>query len=458
MQSLDIYLTRHYIGFKSTDLPHEKQVRALKNRDPVIDLSELLENLDLPRNTNINLILDQKFIGYHCFRLPTISRRKLNRILEYELADFLIQDTDQYSYDYRFQIAEETGASVGVYVIQTDLIHRLLQVIKSKNLDVRSILPLSDILDYQLRERYHPEDELIVTANSHFASVFVYRNGFLISYADQAINWSVNQNISTESQEEGKPALQELNLKIKAIFLKENSISQIIIDEESESFLGVNSQNELFLKKKTGIEGVVAEDDSVLPEDIHKSRTGRINLLRSNLYILQEIRKHSRKAIASGIILILCCTIYISSLFYSNQVLKENYQERERIYTDTIKRYLPPTTSKSTALQTIEKQVREFKETQEQNKRFVTREYQVSEQLATLSKLKGRLPTLVLNRYFRAEQSIRIQGEIDSFTEYEQLKTDLQNIYDPKYYSIKFNQKSRGEGNVQFTAMIRPVD
>ncbi len=459
MQSLDIYFTRYCISYESSDLSLDNSVVELSGleTDPIHNLSEILKELDLPRNTSLNLILDQNYIGYFCFRLPVVSRRKLSKILEYELTEFLIKDIDRYSYNYRLSKTKGVETAIGVYTIQKELIHRFIQIGKSYNLEIRSILPLVDLLDIRLCEQYNPLDEMIAFADPYQARIFVYRNGFLISSVNEPLLEYTGKDTGSETDEKKGTLLKNLNLKIRAIGLGENSISSIRIDEQSKSKIQINQQNELIIRQKS------TDNDknmiySNLLNNFSKGRSSRINLLQSNFFILQEIRKHIKKAVGSAVILLLCCIIYVSSLLYENQTRKELYLGKEKTYFETIDKYLPKGTPKSSALQIIENRVLDLKETRKQKQRFIRREYQVSEQLAVLSRLKEQLPTLVMNRFYQTDQSIRIQGEIDSFSEYEQLKTNLNIIYNPKQYFVKYNQKSRGEGKVQFTVMVRPVD
>jgi type II secretory pathway component PulL len=455
MQSLDIYLTQHYICFQSIELSIDQTIKKLGDlgKDPVSCLSEILKDLILPRNTSLNLIMDQSLIGHFSFKLPAVSRRKLGKILEYELADFLINDIDEYFYDYRFHIQKDVETDIGVYFVGKDLVHRFIQMARLHHLEIRSILPLNDLIDLRLKESYQPINEILVIADSFQVGIFVYRNGFLISCSDQ----SKEDTTDPKGKPENGTTLKDLNRRIKAINLGENSISSIRIDESSTPFVRVDNENEVKVLQtpdsdsQTTIQSFISKIHSV-------QRANQINLLKSNFFLLQEIKKHKRKAILSFTLLIFCVILYLSSILYGNSVYKDRFMEMERIYVSTINKYLPRGTSTKNAFPTLKQQVQDLKETQLQRQRFTNRKYQVSDQLTELSRLRHILPTLILTRFYQTDQSIRIQGAVDSFTAYEQLKTNLQELYRAEQYDIKFSQTSRGEGKVQFSVIVRPAN
>lgn len=459
MQSIDTYLTRYHISLYSSELAIDTTIALDEDRhkDPLRQLFQTIGELDLPRNISLNLILDQAYIGYFNFHLPAVSRRKLGRILRFELGDYLIDDIDEFFYDYRFSGKRGVTTQVGIYLIRKDVVNRILQFSKSHNLEIRSILPLSNLIDLRLQEKYQPQNEIIAVADSFQSGIYVYQDGFLVTGTTRSNRKWEPMPVDRDNNDKGPYKLKDLNRRIRAVNLERDDITGLRIDESSLSLIRLDEENELSAVNNPG-----KNDEKVLYSTLLQPqlvrRSNRINLLKSNFFLIQEIRKHTAKIAVSGLLLILFFLVFVSSLFYENHLEKERLKDIEKAYTATIEKYLPKGTSKSNALQNLRSQVQQLKEEQALKQKFNRREYKVSSQLAALSKIRQTLPTLVLHRFYQTDQSIRIQGEIDSFTQYEKLKNNLQKIYSTKEFELKYNQKSSGESRVQFSIIIRSLN
>lgn len=455
MQSLNLFLTKSYIFFSSTDLPLDNTQIEFdpQESDPLDKLFELLDTLDLPRNITLNLVLDQGFINYYYFTIPPISRRKIDKILAFELADTLISDADDFFFDYNTQTIKELETRIGVYTIDNDLIHRILQIGKSKGLEIKSVLSLNDLLDIRLRELYSPDNHLIITADQFQIKLFVYRNGFLKGCS--RIAFTKEDASDTEAQEDRySQLLQRVNSSIKSILVKEYLIENILIDSNLNAVFSVNGTHELEASPQFPQE-LPASVCEELSKRTLTARSNRLNLLKSSVFRFQELKKHSKKLIISLITLCLGLGIYVTSLVYENSQKSDQYKNLQSIYTKTLKKYLPRGVSTSNGIQVLEGKVLELKQLKAKNEKYTVRDYRISDQLNQLSALKQKIPSLIINRYFMTDQTIRVQGEVASYDAYDRLKSNLLLIYPEKEYSIRFNQKSVGDDIIQFSANVR---
>ena len=454
MQSLSLFLTKHYLYYLSADFALESAFLEFDplEVDPLQELSNLLSTLALPRSISINLVLDPSFINYYYFTLPPVNRRKIDKILEFELADTLINDADDYFYDYRTNLIKEIETHIGVYSIDKEMINRIIQIGKNIGIEIKSILSMDDLLDIKLREKYCPKNQLIVTADKTHFKVFAYKNSFLLGCSNVLING--NKPSDAKACEDPDSNAARLNRLIKSIQIRDNSLSNILVDDKVKSLINIDDEGSLtFSEPKEDVWPDSFCSELANPGVI--ARPNRVNLLKSNFFLFLELKKHSKKLIISGITLALCCIIYIGSLVFENSIKSKQFAELGVLYSQTINKYLPKGTAKSSAVMILKDQVQELKDLQKKNARFVKREYFVSRQINDLSSLKEKVASLVLSRYFLTDQSIRIQGEVASFAEYDLLKRNLEIIYPDNQYTTKFNQKSVGEDIIQFSATFR---
>jgi hypothetical protein len=398
--------------------------------------------------------LDRSYISYFYFSLPPLNRRKLDKILQFELADMLIRDIDQYFYDYRSTNLKNEETQIGIYIISKELVNHLVQKCKTHNLELRTIHSLNDLLDLKIRGSSLPVNELIATADRYVANLLVYRNGFLVGFSNQKVPDHLTGDLDNSNDQENGYPLKELNWKIKAIALKENGISSIRISDETGSFLKLNEQNELSvsINEKNGVPTILCSD---LIHSNQFKRTNRINLLKSNVFVLHELKKQVKKILLLFITFGIGVILYASTLVYQSMVSKNRYQMLEKLYTETVLDYLPKGTSTANALRILQDQVDNLKKLKQQNQKFVKREYPISQQLNELSLLRQQIPSLLLTRFYLTEQSIRIEGEVATFAAYDRVKIGFEKIYSYRN-TLKFNQKSVGEDIVEFSVSIRP--
>lgn len=454
MQSLNIVLTKHYIYYQSFDLPLEETLLETSLDSQISNLSNLLAELSLPRGTQIRLILDRSYTSYFYFRLPTTSKRRLDRMLKFELEDVLIEDVDAFYYDYHTQkIDDETLA--GVFLVKKNLADECIQIAKSHNLDLRSILSLEDLVEHRLRALYHPENEFVISADRFTASVFAYKNGFPIAYSSQTIPDQIDSSVQQGSESENCADLAEINWKLRAIRLQESEVNSIRLSNDCETFISVDDRNNLIVRPKDR-NGVPHTICSPVLSDLHSRKSKHIDLLKTDFFLLQEIRKHTKKSIILGVLLLCWGLLYLSSLIYQNIENSQRFNELQETYRNTVKQYLPSEPPPDDALAILRREVADLKEQYSENQRFGQRDYRISKQLNEISGIKNQIASLSLSRFFLTDQSIRIQGNVATFAEYDLLKASLQKIYS-KSFTIRFNQNSVGDNRIEFTVTIRPI-
>lgn len=456
MQSLNILLTQTYLYCHSQSpdisLPKPFLDFSQSGIDPISQLSVFLDELELPRNTVLTLILDHTYISYYSFGLPHVSKRKINRILEFELADNLIDEIDEYYYDYNYQGGKDQETKIGVYLIKKELLHQIVQTCKEKNLEIRWVLSQDNLIDLFLKGKYKPENTAIVVLEKSTAKVFAYRDGFLIGCSNSNL---IHRGKTADTNP--TEIFNDINWKIKAIRFQEEDISDVILEEDDHIDVRITDKNELF-PQSDGELNLPESYGSKLVKITQPGRSNHINLLKSNLFIFEEVKKHSVKFIISLTAVFICLVLYVGSIIYENSIKTEYYESLRQRYEKTLDQYLPKESSRANAISILKNRVNELKEIQEKNRKYATRTYLVSDQLARLSELKQKVSSLKLNRFFMADQSIRIQGEVNSIAEYDLLKQNIERIYPPESYSTKFNQKSLGDAVVQFSTTIRSLE
>lgn len=456
MQSFNVTLTKHYLYYQSSDLSLDGtlQENVLEATDQISQLSDLFAKLELPKGTNIYITLDRFYIDYFCFNLPLLNRKKLDKILHYELADVLIRDIDLYYFDYRTTNFKNTETLTGVYVIKKELVTRLVQLCKINSLELRAIFSLNDLLDLKIREGLSPLNELVVIADRYVVNLLIYKNGFLVGFSKQEIPKQLANSSNLSNDQTNGHLLDDLNWRIKAIALKEHGISSIRLSDEVGGFLKANEQKELSLSidDKNGIPAAMCSD---LVQSSQYARTNRINLLKSNLFVLQELKKQIKKLVLLSITFSIGLLLYITTQVYQYSVSMIRYQKLERQFSESVLNYLPKGNSTANALQILRDQVDGLKKIKLQNQKYGKREYEITQQLNAISQLKQQVPSLLVTRYFMTDQSIRIEGRVASFTAYDKVKSGFELIYSERN-TLKFNQNSVGEDTVEFSISIRP--
>ncbi len=456
MQLSNIFITSRYICSLSSDQSLPNSFLELSDcQDLTKELSEFLSKLELSKGTAINFILDQDFIGYYHFKFPPISRRKINKILEFEMEDTLLKELDYYFFDYYSRtLKEHSFTQVGVYAISKDVFNILSRVCRDHNLELRWILSLNNLLDLKFREEFHPNNQIFVHLEDSIARIFVYKEGFKIGFS--TAKYKTPENSDSQAGEHSQEFLDYINQKIAAIRLQENKVHEIAVNRDALSWVTINERQELEpAKSSENHPNSKPAVDEYLIAPALLNHPQRVNLLKLDIPIIQELKKHIKALMVSTFIMAVCLIVYVGSVVYNNLLETQYLSDLDRTFQQLVGEYLPKGTSKTNAVHILREKVDKLKNQKEKSRKFARREYRVSTLLNEVSLLKKNISSLHLKRFSLNEQSIRFQGNIDTVSDYDQLKERLIALFPKKTYNTKFSQKSLGDETVEFSVLVQ---
>ncbi len=457
MQLLNIFITNQYIHCFSPDLSQPESFEKLHSSDEALDsLEKLLSDLPVAKNTNINFILDQSFLTYHYFRFPQIKRAKIDNILEFELEDTLLSAVDDYSFDYNFRTNKELSITeIGVYAIRKETSQKLSQFCGDHQLEMRRILALNNILDIQFREEFHPDDHIFISLEENNAGIFVYQKGFLTGFS--CTGFEMQSNSDSQPIKISSSHLDTINQKIAAIKLQANDNFGLSIHPAAPSIFQVNDQNRLELiasaKDVSSLKPVISKD---LLGYLRPNKPDQVNLLKSNLLVFQEIKKNYRALAISVCIIAASFLVYAGSMIYQSIESTRHHEALKIEFNGSIKKYLKPGTKAANAVFVLADQVEKLRAEKEKSQKFAKRDYRVAELLTQISSLKKKITTLRLRKLLINDQSIRFEGNVNSISDFDFLKDQLDILFPPEGFKIMPKQKSRGDEAVRFSVTIHP--
>ena len=143
----------------------------------------------------------------------------------------------------------------------------------------------------------------------------------------------------------------------------------------------------------------------------------RVNLLKSNLLIFQEIKKYRNSLLVSLTILLACLIVYIGSTTYGTIINLKRQETLEQLFPQTVHKYLPKGTSRTNAIHILKNRVDDLALRKEKERKYALRKYSVSKLLADLSANKQAVSSLHVDRVSMKDQSVRIQGKVNSATD-----------------------------------------
>lgn len=417
-------------------------------------LSEELSALQLPRGSGINLVMDQQFIRYRHFRLPQIAARKIRQILLFELEDTLLQGAESYSFRHFSRTDKKSGITeIGVFVVEKQLLDELTLLFRQFNLELKYVTSLENLISIAFQENdRHPETciHIDIAETLEAARLFVYQNGFLADISALPRP----HGIPPDSQ---LPAVQGLldriNRKLDTIRLSIPDAEPIIVTGPGNNRVTMDGQWLIPLREAT--DNPDAENGG--SGKIRLDHPSRVNLIHSNILIIQELKKYSRSlAVAAGLIFV-SLALYVAAVGYRGYVDQQTLQVLEKRLDETIHRYLPKGTTTTNVLGILRERVEGLETENRENRLFEQRRYTVSRTLTELSLLKADIPSLTIDRISLNEQVIRFQGSTATINGFDQLQETLRRLYPLDSYRIISNEKTRGGGSVGFTTSIQQL-
>ncbi len=456
MQLHNILITNNTSFSTSIHISQNDSVIDLKGGDITERLTDFLSSGQLPRGTSINLVLDQSFIRYQYFSLPLISNRKIHQVLQFELEDTLLKGTENYVFSYSSKSIKKSGITkTGVFIIERQLLKDLITVFRLFSLELRWITSLENLIDLAHHEKGHnPGNSVMVELSeiSNTARFFIYQSGFLTGISALSKQQAVIDSTDNSSPHHFS---DRLNQKVNAIRLTDPNITEICISGPTNNQIGLKEQQFAIVQgNQTSFQPEKGQTDSSIFET-RLDHPRRINLIKSNILIIQELKKYSRSLIITAGILFFSLALYVAAVAYRGYNDHLTIRALEKRTANTISRYLPRGTSKANALNILKERVQSIELEKEKNRKFERRRYQVSRTLTDLSLLKEDIPSLTISRFTLNKQVIRFHGKAASISELDQFQEALIQLYPTDTFRVNTSEKTRGTGSVDFSTTIQ---
>ncbi len=415
-------------------------------------LTEHLANHQILRGASINLILDQGYIRYQYFNLPLISSRKIRQILSFELDETLLNGVENYVFSYSSQSSKKSGVTeVGAYIIDKQVLEDLVSIFREFNLELRWVTSLENLMDLGYIEKSDLGNRIHVELSDRLqaARFFIYHNGFLTGVS--SISKQENLKGDTEALA-SQSFIDLLNQKVSSIQLVDVGLTEISMSGSDDRHIVLNDHQEFEIDQRNQSTSKDVRDS--VPE-VRLDHPRRVNLIMSSILIIQELKKYSRSLVITTGILVVSLVIYMAATGYRGYLDHQSVESLEKQLNLKISKYLPKGTSKTNALYILNERVQGIKQEKERNRNFEQRNYHVSSTLTDLSQLKKDVPTLVLSRFSLNEQVIRFQGSTATIAEFDRLQELLTELFPVDTHQLKTNEKSRGDGIIEFSTAIQ---
>jgi type II secretory pathway component PulL len=467
MQHTNLIITCRYLSVFRTDQSRFSAYRQYPAGFELMPaLASLLESFDLTRQNGLNVIIDQPLVQYRYLALPPIKQRKVSKILKFELEDILLEDLDQYAYHYQSRNQPTgTATEVGVYLLPRAILNPLTLFCRERGLDLRWVSPLDNLIDLSTQQERQPGNEIVLLLDEQHVSarLMVYRQGFLIATAIVINEKADVRSEEATSEQQQRPNLSaefisKLNQQLTLIQLMENDIHGLALVGEAQRFLQVDANGALIPISPLTLS---EEAPSIRWADVSKlalNHPRRLNLLHSHQQFLQEIKKNAGAFFTLFSILSLCLLVFLFSIGYRSYHHQQTLDDLTRVYDEAVGHYLPRGTSTVNAISILQEKVNQLQTDQTREQRYNQRQYPVLYNLTQISAIKSRLPSLMLDRFTLVETSIRFGGTVNSIAEFEQLITELRQIYRPETHNIAFNQQHRGGDKIEFSVSIQRLE
>ena len=459
MQAINIYLTKTEIGYYLPDSTENwnsvtletEQSESNRELSAFEGFNKLLNQIDHPESYKINIIPDQHYILYSYLKLPLISKRKIPNVLQHELGNHLINDISDYHYDYMIKInKEQSFIECGVYFIKKDLVKSLFAIAKTFSVEIAGIYPLNHFISQQYLNSHQVKNDsrIYVHLNEVSTKLFVYHQGFLSGYATIFDEHSKFDDL-----------LNSINQKITAIVIFENQIDFAKVDTSHPEILAENEESEIVFLVEPPLtsDQMPKADYRSFNQFFNQGAPPKFNFLKTNLLIFKELKKYSKKLMFSTALFFLCVMAYLSSVGYDIYLNNQINQQLDSKYTKLINTYLPKGTSKINATYILKQRIADYENQQEMVEKYTERKYETIKFINDVSLFKNDISSLNVSRLSHGQNSISIQGKVNTISDYDLLQEILIKKYPENLYRLKMDQKSQGNDSIFFTAIIRPL-
>ncbi len=415
-------------------------------------ISEVLEKEKVLKGVKVNIILYQRLLSFFQLQFPPIGRKKIGKILPYELENSLIMSSSECYFDYNSaRLKAPARTEVHGFAIEKMIFNRLVEKVKHFGCEVPSMTPLLSLLDIKIRSTVAEKSFIFLRWENNILRFFVYIDNFLRGYSFIMLShYRLNDN--------WQGLEDQINQKLKSILIVESEIIKIIQGTNCKLSSQIKSDDEIELTADIFRELDNVEDDfSELIAPAVISNKSRINLTHFELFIFKEFKKYRKALIGSILLLIIWVGVTVGQLGYQISLLDKEKKELEKKHFQMISKYLPKGASRTNAVKILEEELTELQERKKIEQRFLKREYGLASSIKDISLIKNKVPSLHISKLSQSDRIVSINGKVSSFVDFDVFKDELAQHFPKQGYRTKVNQKSSGDNSIRFSISIRKL-
>ncbi|MCP4298758.1 MAG: hypothetical protein GY786_24515 [Proteobacteria bacterium] len=415
-------------------------------------ISEVLEKEKALKSVKVNIILYQRLLSFFHLQFPPIGRKKIGKILPYELENSLIMSSSECYFNYNCsRLKAPARTEVYGFAIEKMIFNRLVDRVKYLGCDVASLTPLVSLLDIKIRGTVTEKSFIFLRWESNILRFFVYIDNFLKGYSFIMLNhYRLNEN--------WKGLEVQINQKLKSIQIVESEIVKIIQGDNCNLSSQIISDYEIELTSDIFRELDDIEDDfSELIAPAVISNKSRINLTHFELFIFKEFKKYRKALIGSILLLAIWVGVTVGQLGYQISLLNQEKKEVGKKHSQMISKYLPKGASRTNVIKILKEELTALQERKKIEQRFLKREYGLAGSIKDISLIKNKVPSLHISKLSQSDRIVSINGKVSSFVDFDVFKDELAQHFPKQEYRTKINQKSSGDNSIRFLISIRKL-
>ena len=415
----------------------------------IISLLEKESNL---KEVKVSLVIAQRLLSFFQIQFPPISKKKVDKILPYELDSSLVINSSECYYKYNYErLKKPSRTEVVGFAIEKTLFNRLVEQVKHFGCEVKNVIPLLNLLDIKIRSKSADKNYVYLMWERDILRFFVYVGGVLKGYS--------STDLKAYRKDENWQGLEnEINQKLRAIEIIEYRISHTVQSSANEFRSPINADNQIELSPKIfkELENLKPDYGSLFVPTIMANKK-RVNLVQFELFLLKEIKKYKKVLITGAILLTILIVLNLGQLGYQIISLKKERQDLEKKYSMLVSQYLPRGASRSNVISTLQEKLKKLQAKKELEQRFLKREYIVTTALRDISLIKQKVASLHIHKFSLNDKIFFLTGKVSSFVEFKLLKKELSTRFPPLRYKTTVTQKSSGSDTIQFSISIHTL-
>ncbi|MEE4166334.1 MAG: PilN domain-containing protein [Desulfocapsaceae bacterium] len=429
-----------------------------KNSDFSQGVRTVLENCGVSSRA-CRVALGPEFLFFRSIQLPFTDKKQIASIVPFEIQDNVSLREDEYIFDYLFADSRGGGTRILAVILKKEIIHNLLTVLGSYNLDPE-IITISGIPSwhnvYRLSDNQFDSGYLLSVGTSH-AAVHLMNRGTISLIrsipvdpgrkADFHLDGD-NATLAARSPEHVDSLLRDLcrNVQNTIVALRGEMSERLDFPWYISGLLGSDPEISRKIRRNlnlsdsfegnrpySGIEG--ADDflalwpaglfDDVLALASCPNRDLQQINFRKDEFARRYDRKRLRKIVRAAVAVVLIGSVLaVSGLFLDYQRMKN---ERDRLAAEVAgiyKETLPGSSRIVNPVQQLQVKVNELKNVTSTG----VSDDPTLNTLVLLSDISDRIPEsfkVTFQRYIYDRRTIRIKGVTDNFNTVDQMKRSL---------------------------------